>query len=230
MKNYIKNCTVQIIGGEVIHPTNEKKDRADDSLTCSARPGILYTYTTYSIRGFLENRANVEEGDRVLLPRFGVPPVSVSGEKKLEFKDLWLINEYVVVVATNKTEILLKFERALFDSAVDLNGETEFSKTQLGSYLDTVFMDAMNSAGIPAKTVRLLTRDEIFDDDRLAFFRNAKNRISFDGNENLGFCWLGTNIDNRFYGVGSHGEECSNVATNISAVSPVFIIKKEHTA
>lgn len=220
MNIHIKNCEVNIISGT---ETLEISGKAEPKTEIA---GVIGTQRTYTLAGFMADKAAVQIGDRVKLPVFIVPETQIDGESELNFKEME-IDEYAVLTGKDKNGFLLKFERAPFDSAVDLNGETDFSKTQLGRYLNGAFKSAMNGAGIPADDCRLITKEEVFGENRLDFFKTGKNRVTFDTDEDCSrWCWLGTAYDDTdFCGVGNYGCASDLGAAYTGAVSPAFTIR-----
>ena len=65
--------------------------------------------------------------------------------------------------------------------------------TQLGQYLQSEFLRAMNGAGIPAESCGLISKDEMFGDNPLEYFKTGRNRIAFDFDEDFSrYYWLST--------------------------------------
>ena len=88
------------------------------------------------------------------------------------------------------------FDHCLFESAIDLNNEKRFEKTQLGQYLNSEFLGAMNGAGISAESCGLISKDEIFGDNPLEYFKIGRNRMAFDFVEgSSSYYWLSTLYD-----------------------------------
>ena len=68
--------------------------------------------------------------------------------------------------------------------------------TQLGQYLQSEFLRAMNGAGIPAESCGLISKDEMFGDNPLEYFKTGRNRIAFDFDEDCSrYYWLSTLYD-----------------------------------
>ncbi len=215
----IKNCKVHLITGTETMNISSLEETKD--------AGIIGMQRTYTLAGFLARKDEVNIGDRVKLPSFTVPEHVIAGDDDMKFDEIHINDEYAAVAGRDKNGLLLKFERILFNSAVDFNGETEFSKTQQGQYLGGAFKEAMNSAGIPADSCRLIFKEEMFGDSRLEFFKTGRNRIAFDKDEDFSiWCWLGTAYGvTGFCGVGSHGDAGYYSAAIVGAVSPALYIR-----
>ncbi len=129
-------------------------------------------------------------GDRVALPEFTVPAITIDGENKMDFEE-HIIKDNAIIYKITKKYIYLVFEHCLFQSAIDLNEKSKWKKTQLYQYLHITFKKAMKDAGIKAKKVNLLSYDEVFGKKQLDYFKYAKNRIAVDlKEEKTWYYWL----------------------------------------
>ena len=153
---------------------------------------ILEVRTTYTLEGFLKNKENVKIGDRVKLPSFTVPEVTIGGDKSMRFDEV-TVDDYATVYNIKKGKLYLVFDHALFQSAIDLNNTKEWKKTQLRFYLKGNFIDFMQQVGIPAKKIGLLKKDEMYGENALTFFKDCKNRIACTTDEKSSVLyWLET--------------------------------------
>lgn len=189
MKINIKNCKVNIITGTETLEITGKPQSEIKAAEC-----VISTQRTYTIAGFMANRDKVQIGDRVKLPAFTVPAVEIDGKKKLAFDEKNIRADEAIVIGKNeKGNFILIFDHCLFDSAIDLNNEKRFEMTQLGQYLQGVFLRAMNGAGIPAESCGLISKKEMFGDNPLEYFKKGHNRIAFDFDEDCSrWYWLST--------------------------------------
>jgi hypothetical protein len=185
----IKNCDVNIITGK-------------DTLEIKGRPqrpaeGIISTQHTYSIAGFMANRDTVKIGDRVKLPAFTVPAVKMDGEEVLAFDEKHINADEAIIIGKDENgNFILIFDHCLFESAVDLNDEKQFEMTQLGQYLKSEFLRAMNGAGIPAESCGLISKEEMFGKNALEYFTTGRNRIAFDFDDDCSrYYWSSTLYD-----------------------------------
>lgn len=175
---------------------------------------------------------NLKIGDSVELPEFTVPETTVEGANELHFNEQ-VVNDTATVYDIKDNKLYLVFDHALLQSAMDLNNEIIWRNTQLHRYLKEHFKLAMNKAGIFAKKVSLLSKDKLFGDNSLPFFRNGKNRVVFDKDENNSlWYWLKTPYEEAtveyFYsasGIGYSDYSCASYAS--SFVRPCFVISKE---
>lgn len=223
----IKNCEVNIITGTDTLEINGGTQPA-------AAEGVISTQHTYSVAGFMANRDKVKIGDRVKLPSFTVPAVKMDGEEVLAFDEKHIkADEAIVIDKDENGNFILIFDHCLFESAIDLTDEKRFEKTQLGQYLESDFLRAMNSAGIPAESCGLISKDEIFGANPLEYYKTGRNRIAFDFDED--FCryyWLSTLYDEeasaaRFCLASYYGDAGCDVASLASnCVRPRFVILK----
>jgi len=188
----IKNCEVNIIKGTDTLEINGGTQPAE-----SKESGCI-SGMTYSVSAFIANRDKIKIGDRVKLPAFTVPAVKMDGDEVMEFdmefdeKNI-RADDAIVIGKDENGNFILIFDHCLFDNAIDLNDEKRFEKTQLGQYLQSDFLRAMNGAGIPAESCGLISKDEIFGENPLEYFKTGRNRIAFDFDEDCSrYYWLST--------------------------------------
>ena len=187
----IKNCDVNIIAGTELEITAADKKLAEEKL--AEETGVI-SQMTYTPKSILKNFDNVRIGDRVRLPAFTVPAVKMDGEEVLAFDEKNINADEAIVIGKDKNgDLILIFDHCLFESAIDLNNETRFEMTQLGQYLQSEFLRAMNGAGIPAESCGLISKEEMFGDNALEYFKAGRNRIAFDFDEDSSrYYWLST--------------------------------------
>ena len=200
----IKNCDVNIIIGtktlEISGKTEitvaDKTPATNTESTPTEETGII-SQMTYTHKSILKNFDNVRIGDRVRLPAFTVPAVKMDGEKVLSFDEKYINADEAIVIGKDKNgDLILIFDHCLFESAIDLNNEKRFEMTQLGQYLQSEFLRAMNGAGIPAESCGLISKEEMFGDNPLEYFNSGRNRIAFDFDEDCShYYWLSTLYD-----------------------------------
>ena len=158
------------------------------------------TQVTYLVKGLVKNLDDVRIGNRVKLPAFTVPAATMQGRTRdddMEFKEQHIPSDYAIVVDKRENgDLVLVFDHCIFQSAVDNNNETIFTMTQLGQYLNSVFLTAMKDAGIPAESCGLISKEEMFGDNALEYFKIGRNRIAFDFDEDCSrWYWLSTLYD-----------------------------------
>ena len=191
----IKNCEVNIIrerGTLEISGTAEPKTET----RAAGIEGVISTQRTYTIAGFLANKAAVQVGDRVRLPAFTVPAVKIDGKKAMTFEELNISDEAIVIDKEKDGKPILIFSHCLFESAMDLNDTNDFSQTQLAQYLAGEFKNAMNRAGIPAEDCGLVSKEDMFGKNRLEYFKDGRNLIAFDFDDDFTrWYWLATLYD-----------------------------------
>ena len=187
----IKNCEVKIISGTDTLEINGGTRPAE-----SKESGCI-SEMTYSLSAFMANRDKVRIGDRVKLPSFTVPAVKMDGDEVMEFDEKNIRADDAILIGKDENgNFILIFDHCLFESAIDLNNEKRFEMTQLGQYLQSKFLRAMNGAGIPAKSCGLIGKDEMFGATALEYFKAGRNRIAFDFDEDCGlYYWLSTLYD-----------------------------------
>ena len=188
---------------------------------------------TYSMAAFMANRDKVRIGDRVRLPAFTVPAVKMDGKEVLVFDENHIIADEAIVIGKDENgDLILIFDHCLFESAIDLNNEKCFEMTQLGQYLQSEFLRAMNGAGIPAESCGLISKEEMFGDNALEYFKAGRNRIAFDFDEDCSrYYWLSTLYDKEasaaFYIANNRGYNTCDYANNATrCIRPRFIIHK----
>ena len=199
----IKNCEVKIISGtDTLEINGGTQPAAAEAPAESTRPaeyikGGFISEMTYSVSSFMANRDKVTIGDRVKLPSFTVPAVKMDGDKVMEFDEKNIRADDAIVIGKDENgNFILIFDHCLFESAIDLNNEKHFEMTQLGQYLQSKFLRAMNGAGIPAKSCGLISKEEMLGDNPLEYFKTGRNRIAFDFDEDCSlYYWLSTLYD-----------------------------------
>ena len=199
----IKNCEVKIISGtDTLEINGGTQPAAAEAPAESTRPaeykkGGFISEMTYSVSSFMANRDKVTIGDRVKLPSFTVPAVKMDGDKVMEFDEKNIRADDAIVIGKDENgNFILIFDHCLFESAIDLNNEKRFEMTQLGQYLQSKFLRAMNGAGIPAKSCGLISKEEMLGDNPLEYFKTGRNRIAFDFDEDCSlYYWLSTLYD-----------------------------------
>ena len=199
----IKNCEVKIITGtDTLEINGGTQPAAAEAPAESTRPaeykeGGFISEMTYSVSAFMANRDKVRIGDRVKLPSFTVPAVKMDGDEVMEFDEKNIRADDAIVIGKDENgNFILIFDHCLFESAIDLNNEKRFEMTQLGQYLQSKFLRAMNGAGIPAKSCGLISKDEMFGATALEYFKAGRNRIAFDFDEDCSLnYWLSTLCD-----------------------------------
>ena len=198
----IKNCDVNIITGtvEISGKTGitvaDKTPATNTESTPAEETGVI-SQMTYTLKSILKNFDNVRIGDRVRLPAFTVPAVKMDGKEVLAFDEKHINADEAIVIGKDKNgDLILIFDHCLFESAIDLNNEKRFEMTQLGQYLQSEFLRAMNGAGIPAKSCGLISKEEMFGDNALEYFKTGRNRIAFGFDEEYSrYYWLSTLYD-----------------------------------
>ena len=199
----IKNCEVKIITGtDTLEINGGTQPAAAEAPAESTRPaeykeGGFISEMTYSVSAFMANRDKVRIGDRVKLPSFTVPAVKMGGDEVMEFDEKNIRADDAIVIDKDENgNFILIFDHCLFESAIDLNNEKRFEMTQLGQYLQSEFLRAMNGAGIPAESCGLISKDEMFGATALEYFKAGRNRIAFDFDEDCSlYYWLSTLYD-----------------------------------
>lgn len=234
----IKNCEVNIITGtDTLEINGGTQPAAAEAPAESTRPAEskesgCISEMTYSVSAFMANRDKVRIGDRVKLPPFTVPAVKIDGDVVMEFDEKNIRADDAIVIGKDKNgNFILIFDHCLFESAIDLNDEKRFEMTQLGQYLQSEFLRAMNGAGIPAESCGLISKDEMFGDNPLEYFKTGRNRIAFDFDGDCShYYWLSTLYDETssaayFCFAYSGGDSyCSGASFANSYVRPRFVI------
>ena len=227
--NYFKNCRVVINAGtEVLKIDGKGAPARETPAQEMAGVNIQRTYEDYAI--FMATLDGVKVGDRVRVPGFKVPATEIEGEEKLNFAEIEVAGEYATVYKIEGEQISLVFDRALLKSAIDRNDTGVWEDAQLAAYLRGAFLDALRKE-TSAADCGLLSKEELWGDNALPFFRNGRNRVCFDKDEDGSICyWLETVKDASaayFCAVNYDGD-----ATNVNAslanrcVRPRFIIHK----
>lgn len=204
----IKNCEVNIIRG-----TDTLEINGENAKATNSGESAFVSEMTYSVAAFMANRDKVKIGDRVKLPAFTVPAVKIDGDEAMQFYEQNIKADEAIVIGKDENgDFILIFDHCLFESAIDLNDEKRFEMTQLGKYLQSEFLHAMNSAGIPAESCGLISKDEMFGGNALEYFKRGRNRIAFDFDEDCSyFYWLSTLHNEKasaayFCGAGDSGD------------------------
>ena len=227
--NYFKNCRVVINAGT--------EGLKIDGMGAPAREtpaqeivgvNIQRTYEDYSV--FIANLDGVKVGDRVRVPGFKVPATEIDGKKKLNFDEIEVAGEYATVYKIEGEQISLVFDRALFQSAIDINDTGVWKDTQLAAYLRGAFLDALRKE-TSAADCGLLRKEELMGDNALPFFRNGRNRVCFDKDEDRSIWYWTETVEDAsaafFCGVYLGGSAHADYARHASAcVRPRFIIIK----
>lgn len=196
----IKNCEVNIIitGADTLGINSgaqpPAEEPAENAKAMKSEECGFISEMTYSVAAFMANRDKVKIGDRVKLPAFTVPAVKIDGDKAMQFDEQNIKADEAIVIGKDENgDFILIFDHCLFESAIDLNDEKCFEMTQLGQYLQSEFLHAMNSAGIPAESCGLISKDEMFGGNTLGYFKTGRNRIAFDFDEGCShYYWLST--------------------------------------
>ena len=210
MKYNFKNCRVVINAGTEVLKNDGIGEPARETPAESTRPAATdptrpaeskesgcISEMTYSMAAFMANRDKVRIGDRVKLPSFTVPAVKMDGDEVMEFDEKNIRADDAILIGKDENgNFILIFDHCLFESAIDLNKEKCFEMTQLGQYLQSEFLRAMNGAGIPAESCGLISKEEMFGDNALEYFKTGRNRIAFDFNEDCSYYyWFSTLYD-----------------------------------
>ena len=226
--NYFKNCRVVINAGTV----------KIDGMGAPAREtpaqeivgvNIQRTYEDYGV--FMANLDGVKVGDRVRVPGFKVPAAKIDGEKKLNFDEIEVAGEYATVYKIEGEQISLVFDRALFQSAIDRNDTGVWEDTQLAAYLRGAFLDALRKE-TSAADCGLLRKEEMRGDNALPFFRNGRNRVCFNKDEDCSVWYWTETVEDAsaayFCLAGGNGgiSDCNDARYDYYYVRPRFIIRK----
>lgn len=228
MKYNFKNCRVVINAGtEVLKIDGLEAPAAKTRAETMAGVEIQRTYEDYS--AFMANLDAVKVGDRVRVPGFKVPATTINGEDNLKFEEIEVAGEYATVYKIEGEQINLVFDRALFQSAIDNNETGVWEDTQLAHYLRGAFLDALRKE-TSAADCGLLRKEELRGDNALPFFKNGRNRVCFDKDEDCSvYYWLETVYDASaaYYCVaGSYGNSLYGASVASTYVRPRFIILK----
>lgn len=217
--NLFKNCRVVINAGAPARETPAQE-----------MPGvnIQRTYEDYGV--FMANLDGVKVGDRVRVPGFKVPATEIDGKEKLKFDEIEVAGEYATVYKIEGEQISLVFDRALFRSAIDRNDTGVWEDTQLAAYLRGAFLDALRKE-TSAAGCGLLRKEELWGDNALPFFRNGRNRVCFNKNEDCTVWYWTETVEDAstayFCYACANGYSHYNDASNANTyVRPRFIIHK----
>ena len=229
MKYNFNNCRVIINAGtELLKIDGMGAPARETPVPEMAGVNIQRTYKDYGV--FMANLDGVKVGDRVRVPGFKVSATEIDGKKKLNFDEIEVAGEYATVYRIEGEQIQLVFDRALFKSAIDRNDTGVWEDTQLAAYLRGAFLDALRKE-TSAADCGLLRKEELWGDKALPFFRNGRNRICFDKDED-GSIWYWTETVESasaadFCGAGSYGGAYGAGASDATnCVRPRFIIHK----
>ena len=227
--NLFKNCRVVINAGtEVLKIDGMGAPAREIPAQEMAGVNIQRTYEDYGV--FMANLDGVKVGDRVRVPGFKVPAKEIDGKEKLNFDEIEVAGEYATVYKIEGEQISLVFDRALFRSAIDRNDTGVWEYTQLAAYLRGAFLDALRKE-TSAADCGLLREEEMWGDNALPFFRNGRNRVCFDKDEECSiWYWTETVKDAsaaRFCRASGGGSASYGSASNANAcVRPRFVIHK----
>ena len=229
MKYNFKNCRVVINAGtEVLKNDGIGEPARETPVQEIVGVNIQRTYEDYGV--FMANLDGVKVGDRVRVPGFKVPATEIDGKKKLNFDEIEVAGEYATVYKIEGEQISLVFDRALFKSAIDRNNTGVWEDTQLAAYLSGAFLDALRKK-TSAADCGLLHKEELWGDNALPFFRNGRNRVCFDKDEDCSIWYWTETVEDAsaalfciadYRGDASYG----NASNANSCVRPRFIIHK----
>lgn len=229
MKYNFKNCRVVINAGtEVLKIDGLEAPAAKTRAETMAGVEIQRTYEDYS--AFMANLDGVKVGDCVRVPGFKVPATTINGEENLKFEEIEVAGEYATVYKIEGEQISLVFDRALFQSAIDRNDTGVWEDTQLAHYLRGAFLDALRKE-TSAADCGLLRKEELWGDNALPFFRNGRNRVCFDKDEDCSVWYWTETVEDASAAIfciaycGGHGDY-SYASYADSYVRPRFIILK----
>ena len=226
--NYFKNCRVVINAGTEVLKIDGREPAHETPAQEMAGVNIQRTYEDYSV--FMANLDGVKVGDRVRVPGFKVPATEIDGKEKLNFNEIKVAGEYATVYKIEDEQISLVFDRALFKSAIDRNDTGVWEDAQLAAYLRGAFLDALRKK-TSAADCGLLRKEELWGDNALLFFRNGRNRVCFDKNEDCSVWYWTETVEDastaNFCYAYHNGFAYSNYASNVNLyVRPRFIIHK----
>ena len=226
--NYFKNCRVVINAGTEVLKIDGREPAHETPAQEMAGVNIQRTYEDYSV--FMENLDGVKVGDRVRVPGFKVPATEIDGKEKLKFDEIEVAGEYATVYRIEGEQISLVFDRALFKSVIDRNNTGVWEDTQLAAYLRGAFLDALRKK-TSAADCGLLHKEELWGDNALPFFRNGRNRVCFDKNEDCTvWYWTETVKDASaaYFCHANYDGHANNYSASVAniCVRPRFIIQK----
>ena len=227
--NLFKNCRVVINAGtEVLKIDGMGAPAREIPAQEMAGVNIQRTYEDYGV--FMANLDGVKVGDRVRVPGFKVPATEIDGKEKLNFDEIEVAGEYATVYKIEGEQISLVFDRALFRSAIDRNDTGVWEDTQLAAYLRGAFLDALRKK-TSAADCGLLHKEELWGDNALPFFRNGRNRVCFDKDEDYSIWYWTETVEDAsaaaFCSVDYNGGASLDNANRAgNCVRPRFIIHK----
>ena len=229
MKYNFKNCRVVTNAGtEVLKNDGIGEPARETPVQEMAGVSIQRTYEDYGV--FMANLDGVKVGDRVRVPGFKVPATEIDGKEKLNFYEIEVAGEYATVYKIEGEQISLVFDRALFKSAIDRNDTGVWEDTQLAAYLRGAFLDALRKE-TSAADCGLLRKEELWGDNALLFFRNGRNRVCFDKDEDCTVWYWTETVEDAsaaYFCDASHDGDTSNgdAGGAHAYVRPRFIIHK----
>ena len=227
--NLFKNCRVVINAGtEVLKIDSMGAPARETPAQEIVGVNIQRTYEDYSV--FMANLDGVKVGDRVRVPGFKVPATEIDGNEKLNFDEIEVAGEYATVYKIEGEQISLVFDRVLFKSSIDRNDTGVWEDTQLAAYLRGAFLDALRKE-TSAADCGLLRKEELWGDNALLFFRNGRNRVCFDKNEDCSVWYWTETVEDAsaafFCTASNDGDAYNDDASDASDyVRPRFIILK----
>ena len=224
--NYFKNCRVVINAGTEVLKIDGREPAHETPAQEIVGVNIQRTYEDYG--AFVANLDGVKVGDRVRVPGFKVPATEIDGKEKLNFDEIEVAGEYATVYKIEGEQISLVFDRALFKSVIDRNNTGVWKDTQLAAYLRGAFLDALRKK-TSAADCGLLHKEELWGDNALPFFRNGRNRVCFDKDEDCSIWYWTETVEDAsaalFCIAGSGGYADNSVASFANAyVRPRFVI------
>ena len=226
--NYFKNCRVVINAGTEVLKIDGREPAHETPAQEMAGVNIQRTYEDYGV--FMANLDGVKVGDRVRVPGFKVPATEIDGKEKLNFDEIEVAGEYATVYKIEGEQISLVFDRALFKSVIDRNNTGVWKDTQLAAYLRGAFLDALRKK-TSAADCGLLHKEELWGDNALPFFRNGRNRVCFNKDEDCSIWYWTETVEDAsaaiFCGANTYGGADYDYASYArSWVRPRFIIHK----
>ena len=228
MKYNFKNCRVVTNAGTEVLKIDGREPAHETPAQEMAGVNIQRTYEDYGV--FMANLDGVKVGDRVRVPGFKVPATEIDGKEKLNFDEIEVAGEYATVYKIEGEQISLVFDRALFKSVIDRNNTGVWKDTQLAAYLRGAFLDALRKK-TSAADCGLLHKEELWGDNALPFFRNGRNRVCFDKDEDCSVWYWTETVEDAsaaiFCGANTYGNADYDYASYArSWVRPRFIIHK----
>ena len=227
--NYFKNCRVVINAGtEVLKIDGMGAPARETPAQVMAGVNIQRTYEDYGV--FMANLDGVKVGDRVRVPGFKVPATEIDGKEKLNFDEIEVAGEYATVYKIEGEQISLVFDRALFESVIDRNNTGVWEDTQMAAYLRGAFLDALRKK-TSAADCGLLHKEELWGDNALPFFRNGRNRVCFDKDEDCSIWYWTETVEDASaasfcLAAGDGNADYDDASYAFGYVRPRFIIHK----